>query len=83
MCDDWHGKQALVAARAGVMLVPTLTQHTVRTDIVVRPTTPALPPRELFIMVAEPPLCPPAATEMIKILTQICARQAPRPALAS
>lgn len=79
VCDDWNGKQALVAARAGVTLVPTLTQHAVRADIVVRPTEPALPPRELFIAVAEPPLCPPAATAMVTILTEICA---PRPANA-
>jgi DNA-binding transcriptional LysR family regulator len=71
-CDDWHGKQALVAAHAGVMLVPTLTQHTVRTDVVVRPTVPALPPREVFVAVAEPPLRPPAAAAMVAILMELC-----------
>jgi DNA-binding transcriptional LysR family regulator len=73
VCDDWHGKQALVAAGAGITLVPTLTQHTVRPDVVVRPTTPALPARELFIAVAEPPFRPPAAAAMVAILMDLCA----------
>lgn len=74
VCDDWHGKQALVAAGAGITLVPTLTQHTVRADVVVRPTTPALPARELFVAVAEPPFRPPAAAAMVAILMDLCAR---------
>ncbi|BCB82699.1 LysR family transcriptional regulator [Phytohabitans suffuscus] len=71
-CDDWNGKQALVAARAGVMLVPTLTQAVLRPDLVSRPTTPALPPRRLYAAAAAPPFRAPAATAMIAILSAVC-----------
>ncbi|MBQ1050139.1 LysR family transcriptional regulator [Micromonospora sp. C51] len=71
-CDDWNGKQALVAARAGVMLVPTLTQAALRPDIVLRPTVPVLPTRRLYAAAAAPPFRSPAATAMIEILTAIC-----------
>src|SRR5690606_3736213 len=32
-CDDWNGKQALVAGGAGIMLVPTLAGALIRPDL--------------------------------------------------
>ncbi len=71
-CDDWNGKQALVAAHSGVMLVSTSTRGALRRDLVLRPTVPTLPTRRLYAAAAHP-FRPPAATAMISILTEICA----------
>ncbi len=69
VCDDWNGKQALVAAGAGIMLVPTLAQGVMRTGIHLRPTTPRLPSRCLYAAVPHPPFRTPAAEAMLKLLT--------------
>jgi DNA-binding transcriptional LysR family regulator len=71
VCDDWNGKQALVAAGAGIMLVPTLAQGVIRPGIVLRPTTPRLPPRRLYAAVPQPPFRTPAAEAMLRLLTDI------------
>jgi DNA-binding transcriptional LysR family regulator len=68
VCDDWNGKQALVAAGAGVMLVPTLAQDVIRPGVVLRPTTPGLPPRRLYAAVPRPPFRIPAAEAMLRLL---------------
>lgn len=73
-CDDWNGKQALVASHAGVMLVPALTRHTVHKELVLRPTQPALPPRRLHAATASPPYRPPAAAAMVGILAELTRR---------
>ncbi|MFY1698525.1 LysR family transcriptional regulator [Solwaraspora sp. WMMA2101] len=70
-CDDWHGKQALVAAGAGVMLVPTLASGTTRTGVVLRPTSPALPRRKLFAAMTAPPFRPPAVTAMLAMVRDL------------
>lgn len=49
-CDDWNGKQALVAAGAGIMLFPGLAVPTARPDVVLRPVSPALPPRPVMVV---------------------------------
>jgi len=72
-CDDWHGKQALVAAGAGIMLVPALAWGTAHPGVVLRPTRPALPPRRLYAVVATPPLRPPAVTVMLAMLRELIA----------
>ncbi|ROO61930.1 DNA-binding transcriptional LysR family regulator [Micromonospora sp. Llam0] len=72
-CDDWHGKQALVAAGAGIMLVPALARGTAHPGVVLRPTSPALPPRQLYAAVATPPLRPPAVTVMLAMLRELIA----------
>jgi len=72
-CDDWHGKQALVAAGAGIMLVPALAWGTAHPGVVLRPTRPALPPRRLYAAVATPPLRPPAVTVMLAMLRALIA----------
>jgi DNA-binding transcriptional LysR family regulator len=68
VCDDWNGKQALVAGGAGIMVVPTLARTAIRNDLVVRPTTPELPRRRLFAATALPPFRTPAAEAMVTVL---------------
>jgi DNA-binding transcriptional LysR family regulator len=70
-CEDWNGKQALVAAGAGVTLVPTLARAAVRDGVVLRPTAPALPTRGLYALAAAPPLRLPAVTAMLGLLTEL------------
>lgn len=73
VCDDWSGKQALVAAGLGVALVPEMARAAMRGDVVLLPTTPALPTRRLFAATASTPYRSPAATAM---LTQLLATTA-------
>lgn len=73
-CDDWNGKQALVAAGAGVTLVPTLVQPALRGDVVVRPTIPTLPTRRLHAATAAPAFRAPAVTAMLGILAELAHR---------
>src|SRR5690606_25262569 len=42
-CEDWNGKQALVAGGSGIMLVPTLARCSLRPGVTLRPTVPPLP----------------------------------------
>jgi DNA-binding transcriptional LysR family regulator len=74
-CDDWNGKLALVAAGAGVTLVPTLAQPAVRPDVVLRPVLPALPMRRLFAAVPEPQYRTPAVTAILRVLASAAARR--------
>ncbi|MEO3808766.1 LysR family transcriptional regulator [Sphaerisporangium sp. B11E5] len=73
-CDDWNGKQALVAARAGVMLVPSLAHTALRDDVVVLPVTPSLPTRRLYAVAAPAHCRAPAVTAMLAILADLTAR---------
>lgn len=70
-CDDWNGKQALVAAHAGITLVPTLAHSTIRRDVVLRPTVPSLRTRRLYVAAAPAPLRAPAVTAMLRVLTAL------------
>jgi DNA-binding transcriptional LysR family regulator len=70
-CDDWTGKQALVAAGAGVTLVPTLARAAMRAGVAIRRTTPALPARRLYAVTARPELRPPAASAMLTLLAAL------------
>jgi DNA-binding transcriptional LysR family regulator len=73
MCDDWNGKQALVAGGAGITVVPTLAHAAIRRELVLRPTSPALPLRRLFTASARPPFRPPAAEAMLTTLAGVVA----------
>jgi len=73
-CDDWNGKQALVAAGAGVTLVPTLARAAIRAGVALRPTDPPLPTRRLFAAATAPPFRPPAASAMLNLLASIAAQ---------
>lgn len=72
-CDDWTGKQALVAANMGVTVMSTLAISAVRPDITLRPTTPALPRRRVLAAVAPSPLRTPAANAMLTVLATLAA----------
>lgn len=72
-CHDWNGKQALVAAGAGIMVVPTLAREAIRSGIELRPTSPPLPFRRLHAAVARPPFRSPAADAMLALLTDLAA----------
>jgi DNA-binding transcriptional LysR family regulator len=73
VCDDWTGKQALVAADAGVMLVPATARAGLHRGVVLRPTSPVLPTRRLYAAVAAPPVRVPAVTAMLAVLTAVAA----------
>jgi DNA-binding transcriptional LysR family regulator len=73
VCHDWNGKQALVAAGAGVMVVPSLARGSLRPDVELRPTTPALPTRRLYVAVPRPPFCTPPARAMLGLLVDLVA----------
>jgi DNA-binding transcriptional LysR family regulator len=68
MCDDWTGKQALVAGGAGVMVVPTLAASALRAGLALRATSPPLEPRRLFIAVPERPYRTLQADAMVDLL---------------
>ena len=72
-CDDWNGKQALVAGGAGVMGVPSLAEAAVRADLVLRPTSPALSTRRLYTVSARPPFRTPAVAAMLPVLRDLAA----------
>jgi DNA-binding transcriptional LysR family regulator len=71
MCDDWNGKQALVAGGAGIMVVPTLAGPSIRADLVVRRTTPTLPVRRLYAATARPPFRTAPADAMLALLAEL------------
>lgn len=72
-CDDWNGKLALVAGGAGIALVPTLAQTAMHPGVVLRPTSPILPPRRVLAAAAPPPYRAPAATAMLTHLKEVAA----------
>jgi DNA-binding transcriptional LysR family regulator len=72
-CDDWTGKQALVAGGMGITIMPTLAVAAVRPDITLRTTTPALPTRQVLAAVAPAQLRTPAASAMLALLITLAA----------
>lgn len=73
-CDDWSGKQALVAGGVGITVMPTLTAPAVRADIALCATTPALPRRRVFAAVAPREHRTAAASAMLTLLRELAAR---------
>ncbi|WP_062348367.1 LysR family transcriptional regulator [Herbidospora yilanensis] len=70
-CEDWYGKQALVAGGSGIMLVPTLARGAAHPGVVLRPTVPPLPPRPLYAATLSPPFRLPAVTALLDVLTVV------------
>jgi DNA-binding transcriptional LysR family regulator len=70
-CDDWQGKQALVAAGVGVMLFPSLALPNALPDLVLRAPRPALPPRRILAAVPAAQYRAPAADSMVAILREV------------
>lgn len=73
-CDDWTGKQALVATGVGITIMSTLAMSALRSDLTLRPTTPVLPRRHVFAAVAPAQLRTPAANAMLNLLSALAAR---------
>jgi DNA-binding transcriptional LysR family regulator len=69
-CDDWTGKQALVGAGVGIMLVPSLAAENLRDDIVVRRMPRSFPPREIYAAVPSGYRAP-AVDEMLACLRAV------------
>ncbi|MEU8377697.1 LysR family transcriptional regulator [Streptosporangium sp. NPDC048865] len=74
-CEDWNGKQALVACGSGVMLVPTLVRSALHPGVVVRPTAPSLPPRRLYAASLAPPFRLPAVTALLDVIAGVSRKQ--------
>ena len=73
-CDDWTGKQALVAAGMGITIMSTLAATAVRRDITLRPTSPDLPRRRVLAAVAPQDTRTPAVSAVLSVLTSLAAR---------
>ncbi|MEU4535920.1 LysR family transcriptional regulator [Streptosporangium sp. NPDC023825] len=75
-CEDWNGRQALVAGGSGVMLVPTLVRGAVHPGVVRRPTAPSLPSRRLYAASLAPPFRLPAVTALLDVIARVSREQA-------
>jgi DNA-binding transcriptional LysR family regulator len=72
-CEDWTGKLALVAAGAGVAVLPELAGTVVRPDVAVVTTDPPLPTRRVYAAVTPKRTRSPAATAMLAVLAELAA----------
>lgn len=70
-CDDWNGKQALVAAGLGITVLPSLAGPPVPSGVTLVRTDPPLPARRVFAVVAPAPVRTPAASAMLAVLTEL------------
>jgi DNA-binding transcriptional LysR family regulator len=71
--DEWTGKQGLVAAGVGVMLIPSLALSGMREDIALRRISPALPPRAVYAAYPSKGYRPPALDPMLQALRDAAA----------
>ncbi|TMR96037.1 LysR family transcriptional regulator [Nonomuraea basaltis] len=70
VCDDWNGRQGLVAAGVGVMLYPSIAGHsTARPDIRLLRPSPSLPSRTILAATLPPTDRPPAVSAFLATLT--------------
>ncbi|MER6827359.1 LysR family transcriptional regulator [Streptosporangium sp. NPDC000563] len=76
-CEDWNGRQALVAGGSGIMLVPTLVRGAVHPGVVRRPTAPSLPSRRLYAASLAPPFRLPAVTALLDVIARVSREQIP------
>lgn len=72
-CDDWSGKQALVAAGVGIMLFPALALRNRRDDIVVRPLSGDVAARRVYVAHSDGYRAP-AVEAMIAVLRETAKR---------
>ena len=72
VCDDWNGKQGLVAAGIGIMLYPSFAgRETLRPDIrLVRPV-PRLPDRKICAVALPAPGRAPAVTALLQVMRTV------------
>lgn len=67
LCDDWNGRQGLVAAGVGVMLYPAIAAA-VRSDIRLLRPSPALPARRVHAAVLPEPGRSPAVSALLEVM---------------
>ncbi|MEW9548782.1 LysR family transcriptional regulator [Nonomuraea sp. NPDC050783] len=69
VCDDWNGRQGLVAAGVGVMLYPSIAGYgAARSDIRLLRPVPALPRRTVLAATLPPTDRPPAVSTFLTTL---------------
>ncbi|WP_157244453.1 LysR family transcriptional regulator [Nonomuraea typhae] len=68
LCDDWNGRQGLVAAGVGVMLYPSVAGAAVRGDIRLLRPSPALPARRVYAVVLPRPARSPAVEALLEVM---------------
>lgn len=69
--DDYHVMQGFIAAGLGVTLLPDLALPTLRADLVVRPTDPPAPVRNVWAVARSEGSRSPAAEEMLRTLVEV------------
>ena len=69
--DDYHVMQGFIAAGLGVTLLPDLALPTLRADLVVRPTDPPAPVRNVWAVARNEGSRSPAADEMLRTLVEV------------
>jgi DNA-binding transcriptional LysR family regulator len=79
-CEEWLGRQGLVAAGVGVAVIPRLALAAVRPDLVVRPLGGAIPPRHVYALHRRAAVNDPLVSAMVDELRRAAARlQLPQP----
>ncbi|GAA2383300.1 LysR family transcriptional regulator [Nonomuraea africana] len=73
LCDDWNGRQGLVAAGVGVMLYPSIAGRSVRSDIRLVHPSPSLPARRISVAVLPAHGRPPAVSAYLDVLREMSA----------
>ncbi|MEV4896849.1 LysR family transcriptional regulator [Nonomuraea sp. NPDC055795] len=69
LCDDWNGRQGLVAAGVGVMVFPSIAGGAaLRPDIRLLRPEPALPARRVYAAVLPAPGRSPAVEELLRTM---------------
>jgi DNA-binding transcriptional LysR family regulator len=77
-CEDWSGKQGLVASGVGITLFPSLALDNVHADLVLRPIADGFPSRRVYALVPEQPLRAPAVDPFLALLREVSADQCVR-----
>ncbi|GGO82394.1 LysR family transcriptional regulator [Wenjunlia tyrosinilytica] len=67
-CDDWTGKQGLVASGAGVMLFPALARLSARPDITLMHLDDEIPRRRIYLACPDGGRRVPAVASMVELL---------------
>ncbi|MFB4277986.1 LysR family transcriptional regulator [Nonomuraea sp. MTCD27] len=76
-CDDWTGKQGLVAAGAGITLVPSLARRDVRADIVLTRLHDVDLRRRLHLVTAESAEQVPGLAALTRLFAEVAAEHVP------
>ncbi|MFD1937953.1 LysR family transcriptional regulator [Nonomuraea mangrovi] len=71
LCDDWNGRQGLVAAGVGVMLYPSIAGRAVRADIRLVEPSPRLPARRISAVFLPARGRPPAVSAYLEVLREM------------